>query len=184
MLLRVFHEVASDGDWDLGCDCSKNWEPEQLEFLRYLYFSLWSLYTIFPLLTVVRLHTWFVKAPRGDTPRETSRGGLVSCLRSTQVHLHHILLPEAVTNVSPVLSESEECQRIYTFKRICFKTNRPREHNVGPISLRSHCHLNTNSSLEKSHLPPFSSKVVFFCHCHLDTYDHFYNGLRPRMADK
>lgn len=79
---RVFHEVASDGDWDLDCDSSKNSKPEQLEFLRHLYFSLWSLYTIFPLLTVVRLHTRFVKAPIGDNPRETSRGGLVSCLRN------------------------------------------------------------------------------------------------------
>lgn len=138
-----------------------------------------SLYNL-SLLTVARLHTWFVKAPIGDTPSEPAEVAWFLALEVTQVHLHHILLHKAVTNVSPVSSESEECQRIYTFKRICFKTTRPREHNMGPISLRSYCHLNTNSSLEKSHLSPFSSKVVFFFHCHLGHLPSFLQWLQAK----
>lgn len=50
----------------------------------YSYFSLWSLYTIFPppYSSQTSRHR-FVKAPIGDNPRETSRGGLVSCLRKS-----------------------------------------------------------------------------------------------------
>ena len=108
--------------WDLEGDYTKSWEPEQLEFFRHFSFSLWSLSTwSFHVVSSQQSsfqHGWR-RLPEEICQQKPAGAARFLALEVTQVHLHHILLLEAVMNASPV--SRAECQRICTYKRLRFK---------------------------------------------------------------
>lgn len=148
--------------WDLDWECAKSWEPEQLELLTHLSFSPWSLYVTFPHghLAVARLLIWLVKPPTVGIPRESSRSGIISCLRS-----HSVLPPSHSAPWGSHKGQPSFKRSVKGFTTF-FETTRTTEDNANLFLWVPTLDL-TLASSEKPHLSPFLLKVFFFFHSHL-----------------